>query len=497
MMEREAREKCGLFGTFGRADAAEKTYLGLHALQHRGQESAGIAVADGKQITCHTGMGLVSEVFRPKHLRKLAGSHMAIGHVRYSTTGGSRIENAQPLVRTYSRGQIAVAHNGNLVNAGALRDLYEAEGHIFTSTTDTEIILHMLAKPDHLDRPDPLAHVLRRIRGSFSLLFLTPDSIIAVRDPHGNRPLMVGRFSDGTWCFASETCAFDLVGAAPVREVAPGEIVTVDAAGLRSRFFVEPGTFTPAHCVFEHVYFAKPSSSVFGENVHLSRKRMGARLAEESPCEADVVVAVPDSGNSAAVGYSARSGLPLEIGFVRSHYVGRTFLHPSQDQRNLSVQLKLQVVREAVAGKRVVVVEDSIVRGTTTRGKMGALRDAGAREIHLRISCPPIRHPCHYGIDFPTRDELVAHGRSVEDVRRYLGVDSLAYLSLEGMLSCVDRPASHYCSACWSGKYPIPVDADSADKLSLERSPAANPAGAATATERKPTERAIPEPVEV
>jgi amidophosphoribosyltransferase len=456
MMEREAREKCGLFGTFGRADAVEKTYFGLHALQHRGQESAGIASADGRQIACHSGMGLVSEVFRPKHFRRLIGQ-TAIGHVRYSTTGGSRIENAQPLVRTYSRGQIAVAHNGNLTNAAGLRREYEAKGHIFTSTTDTEIILHMLANPACPDRPDPLAHVLSQLRGSFSLLFLTPDSVIAVRDPHGNRPLVVGRFPDETWCFASETCAFDLVGADLIREVEPGEIVTLDASGLSSRRFAPRGAVRPAHCIFEHVYFAKQSSQVFGENVHLVRKRMGAQLARESHVPADVVIAVPDSGNSAGLGYSEESRVPLEMGFVRSHYVGRTFLHPTQGERDLSVRLKLGVVREAVEGKRVVVVEDSVVRGTTTRGKMGALRAAGAREIHLRVSCPPIRHPCHYGIDFPTREELVAHNRSSEDVRRYLEVDSLAYLSLEGMLSCVNRPAEHYCAACWSGQYPIPV----------------------------------------
>jgi len=466
MIEHEAREKCGLFGVYGRPDAVEQCYLGICSLQHRGQESAGIASADGRSITSHTGMGLVADVFRKREdLERLRG-HAAIGHVRYSTTGSSRAENAQPLLRTYARGQVAVAHNGNLVNAQLLRDEYEAHGHIFTSTTDTEVILHLLAKPGHQLKPDPLSHVLNHIQGSFSLLFLFEDSVVAARDPYGNRPLAIGKFPDGTWCFASETCAFEMVGAEFVREVEPGEIVTIVRSGLHARHFAhEP--VTPAHCVFEHVYFARPNSMVFGENVHLARKRMGAKLAQESHVPADCVIAVPDSGNSAALGYSIQSGVPMEFGFVRSHYVGRTFLHPTQSQRDLSVKLKLSVVKEAVEDRRIVVVEDSVVRGTTTRGKMGALRAAGAREIHLRISCPPIRHPCHYGIDFPTREELVANERSLDDLRDFLRVDSIAYISLDGMLECLAHPADHYCTACWSGKYPIPVHYQ-VNKFSLE-----------------------------
>ncbi len=464
----EKKENCGLFGIFGDPDAVQKTYFGLHNLQHRGQESAGIASTDGQTIQCYTGMGPVRRVFRSGQevLGKLAAP-AAIGHVRYSTTGASRAANSQPLVAEYSRGQVAVAHNGNLTNAGRLRDEYEAYGSIFKSTCDTEVIVHLLAKPTHVARPDPLAHVLNHLQGAYSLLFLFADRIEAARDPHGNRPLCVGQTENGRYVVASETCALDAVGARFIREVEPGEIVRLDKDGLHSRFFVTPGTVTPAHCTFEHVYFAKQNSTLFGENVHEYRKKLGRRLATEHPADADVVIPVPDSGTSAALGYAEYSKIPFDMGLVRSHYVGRTFISPDQALRELEVKLKLAVVNEVVKGKRIVVVDDSIVRGTTTRGKIRTLRQAGAREIHMRVSCPPIRFPCFYGIDFPTKGELLANNRDLSQIREFLEVDSVGYLSLEGLLSCAILPADHYCTACWSGEYRIPIDA-AGSKSALE-----------------------------
>jgi amidophosphoribosyltransferase len=368
----------------------------------------------------------------------------------------------------YSQGQVAMAHNGNLINAGRLRDEYEAYGSIFKSTADTEVIAHLLAKPTHVRHPDPLAHVLNHLQGAYSLLFLFADRIEAARDPFGIRPLCIGQTEEGCYVVASETCALDAVGAKFVREVEPGEIVRLDENGISSRFFVAPGTVTPAHCIFEHIYFAKQNSTFFGENVHEYRKKVGRQLASEHPADADVVIPVPDSGTSAAIGYAEESGIPFDMGLVRSHYVGRTFISPDQKLRELEVKLKLAVVNEVVAGKRIVVVDDSIVRGTTTRGKIRALRLAGAKEIHMRISCPPIRFPCFYGIDFPTREELLANNRDLEQIREFLEVDSVGYISLEGMLSCAVLGADHYCTACWSGKYRIPVDV-SVNKFTLER----------------------------
>ena len=465
----QLREECGVFGIYGDPEAVQKTFFGLHSLQHRGQESAGIASSDGEYIRCYTGMGHVSRVFRKNSgfLEKLHNP-MAIGHVRYSTTGSSNPLNAQPFLGEYSRGQVAVAHNGNLINASLLRDEYEAYGHIFKSTNDTEIIIHLLAKPSHVTKPDPLGHVLNHLQGAFSLVFLFPDRVVAARDSHGIRPLCLGRTPDGAYCVASESCAFDAVDAVYIREVEPGEIVTLDDQGVSSRFFVPPGTVTPAHCIFEHVYFAKQSSIVFGESVHGVRKKCGRQLAMEHPAEADVVTPVPDSGVSAAIGYASESGIPFDMGFVRSHYVGRTFISPSQDMRDLAVKLKLAVIKEVVAGKRVVVVDDSIVRGTTTKGKINSLRMAGAKEIHMRVACPPVANPCFYGVDFPTKGELLADERSMEDIRDYLEVDSVGYLSLEGLLSCVSLPADHYCTACWSGQYKVPVSAI-VNKFSMER----------------------------
>ena len=455
----EKKESCGLFGIFGDEEAVQKTYFGLHSLQHRGQESAGIASSNTDLIQCHTGMGMIRRVFRSGSdlLEKLANP-IAIGHVRYSTTGASKNVNSQPLLAEYSRGQVAVAHNGNLVNSSLLRDEYEAHGSIFKSTSDTEIIIHLLAKPTHVAKSDPLAHVLNHLKGAYCLLFLFTDRIEAARDPHGIRPLCIGQTEKGSFVVASETCALDAIGAKFVREVEPGEIVRLDKDGLSSRFFVNPGTVTPAHCIFEHIYFAKQNSTFFGENVHEFRKKLGRQLAIENPSDADVVIPVPDSGTSSAIGYAEQSKLPFDMGLVRSHYAGRTFISPTQKLRELEVKLKLAVVKEAVAGKRIVVVDDSIVRGTTTRGKIRTLRQAGSKQIHLRVSCPPIRFPCFYGVDFPTKEELLANNRTLEQIRDFLEVDSVGYLSLAGLLSCAALPADHYCTACWTGKYPIPVD---------------------------------------
>jgi amidophosphoribosyltransferase len=465
----DKKENCGLFGIFGDSEAVEKTYFGLHSLQHRGQESAGIASSNGENIACYTGMGTVSRVFMSGNdvLGRLK-NNIAIGHVRYSTAGSSRCSNAQPLLAEFSRGQVAVAHNGNLINASLLRDEYEAYGHIFKSTSDTEIIIHLLAKPSHVTKSDPVGHVLRHLQGAFSLLFLFDDRIEAARDSYGIRPLCIGQTREGAYCVASESCAFDTIDARYIREVEPGEIVTINSTGLHSRYFIEPETVTPAHCIFEHVYFAKQNSRIFSNSVHEVRKRLGQQLAREHPADADVVIPVPDSGTSAAIGFAKESNLPFEMGFVRSHYVGRSFISPSQEMRDLAVKLKLAIVKEAVEGKRIVVVDDSIVRGTTTRGKIRNLKEAGAKEIHMRVSCPPIRYPCFYGVDFPTREELLANNRNMEQIREYLEVDSIGYISLDGMLSCASLPKNHYCTACWSGQYRIPVSTV-VNKFAMER----------------------------
>ena len=465
--EYEKKEKCGLFGIWGPAEASHFAYQGLFAQQHRGQESAGIVVSDGVTLNGHMGMGLVSQVFTPRMLREDLAGRAAIGHVRYSTTGSSKLCNAQPLLRQYRMGPVAVAHNGNLINAALLREQYEEHGHIFQSTTDTEIIVHLLAKPTHLEKLDPLPHVLKHLQGAFSLLFLFPNRMEAVRDPWGIRPLALGKTRDGHWCVASETCAFDAIDAEFVREVEPGEIVRIDDTGLHSRRYDHPAADL-AQCVFEHVYFANPASRIFGQNVHVTREAMGRQLAREAPVSADFVMPMPDSGRSAALGFAKESGIPFEEGIVPNRFVGRTFILPGQAARDRAVAIKLNIIPDVVEGKRVVIVEDSVVRGTTTRSKMRALRRAGASEIHLRVSCPPIRHPCFYGIDFPTSEELIAHNRTVEQVKGFLEVDSLAYLSLEGMLACMKRPPADYCTACWSGRYKIPIDQPQS-KFSFER----------------------------
>lgn len=468
MSQVRVRENCGLFGVYGQPDAAELTYLALFAQQHRGQESAGICTSDGRQIARYAGLGLVGEVLDRRRLEQLRNP-IAIGHVRYSTTGSSSVQNSQPLLVEYARGQVAVCHNGNLINAGLLRRRYEEQGRIFQTTSDTEVIIHLLADPEHMDLADPLGHVLTHLQGAFSLLVLFPDRIEAARDAYGIRPMCIGRLADGSYCVASETIALAVVDATYVRDVEPGEIVTLSEAGIASRYFVDPKQYHPAHCIFELVYFADPSSNVFEQNVHLARVAMGRQLAREAQARADLVMAVPNCARCAAIGYSQESGVPYGRGFTTSHYVGRSFIMPNQAMRDQVVRMKLNVIKEAVQGQRLVVIEDSIVRGTTTRGKLGALRRAGAKEIHVRVASPPIRNPCYYGIDFPTSAELVASRLgSVEAIRDYLEVDSLAYLSLEGMLSCVAGPAGHYCTACFSGQYPIPID-HQVHKFALER----------------------------
>ncbi len=461
------REYCGLFGVHGRADASELAFLGIYAQQHRGQESAGICTSDGRSLRRHAKLGLTTQIFDGDVLNGLKGN-AAIGHVRYSTTGSCNEINSQPLMVTSAQGQVAVAHNGNLVNATAHRHSLEARGAIFQTSSDTEVILHLLASPEHVTAADPLAAVMRELQGAFSLLFIFPDRIEAVRDRHGLRPLCIGALADGRFVIASETCALDMVDAEYVRDVAPGEIVTLSVAGMSSRMFVDASEVKPAHCIFEHVYFADPSSNVFGQNAHAFRVASGRQLAREAPADADFVIPVPNCARCAAIGFSDESGLPRGRGFTTSHYAGRSFIMPTQRERDLAVRMKLNVIREAVRGKRLVVVEDSVVRGTTTRGKMGALRKAGAKEIHLRVASPPIKHPCYFGIDFPDPSKLVAPNRSIDEIRDYLEVDSLAYLSHEGMLACAQEQAGNYCTACFSGNYPIQVTTPM-DKLALER----------------------------
>ncbi|MGF1633263.1 MAG: amidophosphoribosyltransferase [Phycisphaerae bacterium] len=465
--EYEKKEKCGVFGVWGTDQASKVAYQGLFAQQHRGQESAGIVSTHNGDLHGHTGMGLVSQVFNERLLSEELAGHAAIGHVRYSTTGSSKLCNAQPLLQRYLMGPVAVAHNGNLVNGELLRRQYEEHGHIFQSTTDTEIIVHLLAKPSHVEKADPLPHVLKHLQGAFCLIFLFPDRMECVRDAWGIRPLSLGRLPEGQWCVASETCAFDAIGATFVRDVDPGEIVSIDDSGLSSRFYDEP-VAEKAQCVFEHVYFANPASRVFGKNVHLVRQELGRQLARESRVDSDIVIPMPDSGRSAALGYAKESDIEFEEGIVPNRFVGRTFILPNQAARDTAVSLKLNIIGELVKGKRITVVDDSIVRGTTTRSKMLALRRAGAREIHLRISCPPIRNPCFYGIDFATKGELIAAARSVEEIEAYLEVDSLAYLSLEGMVGVTGLPSQDCCTACWTGEYKIPVEKP-LSKFSFER----------------------------
>ncbi len=457
-------DQCGIFGVFGHPDAAHLAYMGLYALQHRGQESAGIAAADGHKIRLEKGMGLVNDVFTAGRLESLTGDR-AIGHVRYSTSGETVATNAQPYLIECHRGPIAVGHNGNLVNASILRQELEAAGSIFQSTSDTEVILHLYAR-SHLDRvEDAIAASLYKVMGAFSLLFLTPEAMVAARDPWGFRPLVLGRLGEAT-VIASETCALDLIDATYVRDVEPGEVVIVDKGGLRSFKPFPPEPL--AHCVFEHVYFARPDSLVFGRTVLESRLKLGRQLAREASADADIVCPVPDSGMGAALGFSQESGLPFEWGLIRNHYVGRTFIQPRQGQRTAGVKIKLNPVRQVIEGRRVVLIDDSIVRGTTSQKIVGMVRDAGAREVHLRISSPPTTGPCYYGIDTPLKSELIASSHEVEEIRRFVGADSLAYLSHEGLLAATDdAPGRRHCTACFSGRYPVAVTQPDESQLRL------------------------------
>ena len=457
------KEHCGLFGVYGVKDCKSLIYRGLFSLQHRGQEGAGIVVSDGDRLQSCKGMGLVNEVFAKGALDGLSGDR-GIGHVRYSTTGSTRIQNVQPLVAECSDGLWAVAHNGNLVNADKLRLMYQDAGSIFQTSTDSEVLLHMLADPMYRKRPHRAARALGDLRGAFSFLIMTKSCVMAARDPHGFRPLSIGKIGDG-WVFASETCALRQTGAEYVRDLEPGELVIADENGLRSTQFAEKHSDL-AQCVFEMVYFARPDSVVFGECVHEVRVKYGSSLAREYPVDADIVVPVPDSGNSAALGFSRESGIPLDYGFIRNHYIGRTFIMPQADDRAAGVDMKLSVIPEVVRGKRVVIVDDSIVRGNTVRKRVVALKEAGAKEVHVRISCPPVVHPCFFGIDFPTSEELIAGSMSVEEIGTYLKADSLGYLSVKSLLEPFER-GTDFCAACFTGKYCLPVD-DCRSKEMLE-----------------------------
>jgi amidophosphoribosyltransferase len=450
----ECKEQCAVFGVCGAKDAAQVTYLGLYSLQHRGQESSGIVTSNGRRIFEHRDLGLVAKVYNPEILARLEGS-LAIGHNRYSTTGLSSTVNIQPLLVDCKIGKIAVAHNGNLVNAIELRGRMEEDGSIFRSTTDSEVILHLIARSHRATVEEMIVEALNEVKGAFSLVFLTKDAVIAARDPRGFRPLCLGRLDDA-YLVASESCAFDLLGAMYVREVAPGELCILRSGGPVFTRFAEPEKRL-MKCIFEFIYFSRPDSKVFGENVDKVRRNLGRRLALESGVEADVVIAVPDSSNTIALGYAEVSKVPFELGLIRNHYVGRTFIQPRQSMRDWDVRIKFNPVRGVLKGKRVVVVDDSIVRGSTMRKLVSMLRQSGADKIHLRIGSPPITHSCYYGIDTPTRGELIASTHSVEEIGEYLGVDSLHYLSLEGLLSCVEDP-DNFCVACFSGRYPILPD---------------------------------------
>jgi amidophosphoribosyltransferase len=446
---------CGIVGIYGSPEAAVWTYLGMYALQHRGQESAGIASSDGERVYKQLGMGLVSDVFNEKKLNKLPG-HIAIGHNRYSTTGASVTQNIGPIVVNHKLGTIGVAHNGNLVNSYTLREQLEDRGSIFQTTTDSEVILHLVAKSKKTSIEDKIIDAASQIHGAYSLVFITKHKLIALRDPQGFRPLAIGRKGDSI-IFASETCAFDLIGATYERDVKSGEMLVVDADGLRSISLKQPSK--PRHCVFEFIYFSRPDSQIFGEYVDKTRRKLGKNLAEENPCDADIVISVPDSSNTAALGYASRSDAKFEIGLIRNHYVGRTFIHPRQKLRDMNVRIKFNTVGGVIKDRRLVIVDDSIVRGTTLKGLVKRLRDAGAKEVHIRVSSPPIRYPCFYGMDFPTREELIASKKDVEEIRQYLGVDSLAYLSLEMMLSAMPKDnGQNYCTACFSGDYPLAIE---------------------------------------
>jgi amidophosphoribosyltransferase len=464
MHEDKFHDECAVVGVYGHPEAAKLTYLGLYALQHRGQESTGIVASEGQYIHAEVGMGRVNDFFTEERLARLPG-HLAIGHNRYSTTGSSVLRNAQPLLADYAHGSLAIAHNGNLVNAQRLRAELEAHGAIFRSTTDTEVILHLVAQTRSEDVLAGVVEALQQVQGAYSLVLMNHTEIIAARDPHGFRPLCLGQLGDG-YVIASETCALDLIEATYVRDVAPGEIIRISAAGLQSYFPFPPAPASP--CIFELIYFARPDSDIFGHNVHLMRKAFGRQLAREAPVEADVVIPVPDSGIPAALGYAEEAGIPFDTGLIRNHYVGRTFIEPQQAIRHFGVKIKLNAIKSFLRDKRVVVVDDSIVRGTTSQKLVHMIRQAGAKEVHMRISSPPTTHPCLYGIDTPTCEELIASHHTVDEIRDYIRADSLAYLSHEGMMRVAHAEAQSYCSACFTGQYPVQVPGqDNLIQLSL------------------------------
>ncbi len=448
------KEECGVFGIYGVAHAANLTYLGLYALQHRGQESAGIASSDGHHIYRYAGMGRVVDVFKEHHIQNLTG-HISIGHNRYSTTGSSFLRNAQPLRADSIMGPIVVAHNGNLVNAGELRRMLESQGSIFQTSIDSEVIVHLMAHAGMADFLEALIHALRQIRGAYSLLVMNRDTIYAIRDQRGFRPLVLGQLH-GAPVVASETCAFDIIDAEYVREIKPGEILEIGPGGMKSYFPFEK--CDESLCIFEYIYFSRPDSIIFGSSVHEKRVNLGRFLAHEAPIEADIVVPIPDSSKSAALGYARESGIPYELAMIRSHYIGRTFIEPSQKIRDFGAKIKYNVVESAVRGKRIILVDDSIMRGTTMKKIITMFRKKGAKEIHVRISSPPTKHPCYYGIDIPTHDELIASTNSIEEIRRYLNVDSIAYMTVESMLAAVNMSGCRFCTACFDGSYPLARD---------------------------------------
>lgn len=454
MLDEMVRDHCGVFGIYGSTRAAELTYFGLYALQHRGQESAGIVSSNKGVLHLHKGMGQVSEVFAEREdLLKLKGK-MAVGHTRYSTTGASSLLNIQPFMVTNRKESLAIAHNGNLTNAMELKQGLDARGSIFQTTSDTEIILHLVARSSKKTRLGRISDALKKIRGAFSILIQTSDSVIAARDPHGFRPLCIGKLGRA-WIVASETCAFDIIGAKYVRDIEPGEVVEIDSEGVHSTTIGDHSRH--AFCIFEYIYFSRPDSKIFGENVDKVRRRLGRALAREHPVDADIVIGIPDSANTAALGFSEESGIRFEIGLIRNHYVGRTFIDPYQKIRDLDVKVKFNPVRGVLRDRRVVLVDDSIVRGTTSGKLVKMVRDAGAKEVHFRVSSPPIVSPCFFGIDMPTKGELIAANHSVEKIEKMLGVDSLRYLSLDGMLKLPSLPPTTFCHGCFSGRYPIKV----------------------------------------
>lgn len=451
LLDDKPRDKCGVMALYGHPRAAELTYLGLYALQHRGQESAGIVSSDGQKLFAHRGMGLLADVFRDQSKFKELEGNWAIGHVRYSTTGSSSLTNVQPLMVITKDGPLAVAHNGNITNERALRKKLEGDGAIFQTTSDSELFVHLIARSKAATMPERLAEAVKELEGAFSVVLITRDEIVAARDPHGFRPLAMGRIGEG-YVFASETCAFDIIGGVYERDVQAGEIITISARGFESLQYAEPNLNM---CVFELIYFARPDSHIYGTSVDKVRRKLGKVLAEEAPAEADVVISVPDSSNTSAIGYARQSGIKFEIGLIRNHYIGRTFINPSQFMRSYNSRIKYNPVRGVLEGRRVVLVDDSIVRGTTLKKLVSVIKAAGALEVHVRIASPPVRWPCFYGMDYPTRRELIAAFASPAEIENYLGVNSLRYLSHEGMLSATKDSPSNYCTACFSGRYPV------------------------------------------